>query len=150
MSSFKDRDFTFDIKGAEELEKALQQLPYKFRKSIAKKAIRAGANVLLQKAREYVPVGPTGNLKKSLGLVARSRAQGDAVISVATRITKGFKGYHAHLLEFGTVKMPAQPFLRPALDSSSPAVIKRVGEVILENIQKGALGNFGKRKKVKK
>lgn len=36
------------------------------------------------------------------------------------------KGYIAHFLEFGTIKQPAQPFMRPAFDSVIPAMEQNI------------------------
>lgn len=55
----------------------------------------------------------TGNLRKSIKAKKSKFPDGGAIV-VAT-------APHAHLLEFGTSKMPKKAFLRPALDKNIAA-----------------------------
>ena len=44
---------------------------------------------------------------------------------------------HAHLLEYGTVKMPAQPFYRPAVDRKKSEAIDYIASEISKIFTKG-------------
>jgi HK97 gp10 family phage protein len=124
------------ITGGKELEKSLKKLGFDLEKKVAKQAVRAGANVILKEARLRVPVGRTGVLKKSLRVVQRSRRLGDAVLSVVTRAgkkwtAKGMNAWYAPKVEFGGEKnRPAQPFMRPALDSKAKEAINAMKDKI--------------------
>lgn len=45
--------------------------------------------------------------------------------------------HRAFFLEYGTVKMSARPFLRPALDANAQKVIAAVGQELLNGIKRG-------------
>jgi HK97 gp10 family phage protein len=116
----------FTIK--DDLSKRLRELGPKIARKHGRKAVRAGAKPVLDEARRRVAVD-TGALKKSLRIVSakpRGSTVGAQVRSLAP---------HAHLVEFGTVKMAAQPFLRPALDARAQEALDRMGAVIADAIE---------------
>lgn len=49
---------------------------------------------------------------------------------------RGAGGRHGHLLEFGTSKMSAQPFMRPAWDRDHKGMLDRLGKDLWGEIQK--------------
>ncbi len=69
-----------------------------------------------------------GTLSKSIRVV---RLKGDPKLDVriyaGARKSDRLTAYYAHMVEFGTVKMRARPFLRPALNMSK-GQIKRIME----------------------
>lgn len=69
----------------------------------------------------------TGRLERSTRN-KRSKYRGTTFASVFAAIDRGkAKGApHAHLLEFGTSKMPAKPFFRPAVDETQAEVAQVV------------------------
>lgn len=91
---------------------------------IEKKAMdrleKAGETVAT-KARQFVPVD-TGRLKNSIRVV---RLKGDPKQNIRVYAGNRLKGgpFYAHMVEFGTVKMKAKPFLRPALNSAKAAIM---------------------------
>jgi len=134
----------FKIEGAKELNKALGSFTKDIEQKIAKQAVRAGANVIAKEARLLAPMGVTGTLKRSIKVVARSKRTGDAVASVVTRSGKKYtfrnmNAWYAGMVEFGTSKNPARPFLRPALDSKGPEAIKAISNKIVARIKKMAV-----------
>ncbi len=134
----------FKIEGAKELNKALGSFTKDIEQKIAKQAVRAGANVIAKEARLLAPMGLTGTLKRSIKVVARSKRTGDAVASVVTRSGKKYtlrnmNAWYAGMVEFGTSKNPARPFLRPALDSKGPEAIKAISNKIVARIKKMAV-----------
>lgn len=60
----------------------------------------------------YVATAQKSSYKKRPHHKREVRPRGDGVAAA------GFSAPHAHLVEFGTVKMAAQPFFRPAFDES--------------------------------
>lgn len=60
----------------------------------------------------YVATAKKSNYQKRLHHKREVRPKGEGVAVAA------FSAPHAHLVEFGTVKMAAQPYFRPAFDES--------------------------------
>lgn len=144
------------ISGLKELDAALQDLPAKIEKNVLRGAMRAGAKVMLDAARQQVPV-KTGALRDSLTLKSgyqRGRVTG-------TVRAGNSKAYYAHMVELGTARhfikpktarslfiaglfrdvvdhpgARARPFMRPAFDSSSAAAIEAMAEYLRERIPK--------------
>ena len=82
------------------------------------------AKVIAEDARSRAPRGPTGNLKRSL--IARLlEKRGDnprvAVAAVDRKIAP-----HGHLIEWGTSKMAARPYFRPAVDAHKEGIAKDI------------------------
>jgi len=90
-------------------------------------ALKEVAKFLRKEVKRRVPVGE-GTLKrnvgtwvKTLGKRMKGQSKGTPILQVGvydrTRARrKGYRyAFHAHLIEFGTVKMAAQPFLRPSV-----------------------------------
>lgn len=112
----------------------LNKLPTEFQQKVVVGATRAGATVIAKEAKRLAPVD-TGLLKMSIG-VAKAKKKDTPehhakfyVVPKSTfkktikakvggenaKLKVKTKAYHAHFLEFGTSKMAAQPFLRPAV-----------------------------------
>jgi len=68
-------------------------------------------------AKALCPVGETGNLKKSISTTVKRRKSGTVTAHVFT------KTFYGGFVEFGTVKNPAQPFLRPAVEKNKDAIL---------------------------
>lgn len=82
-----------------------------------------------QRVAKYYP----GNLRKAFRVLDLKRTQ-DVIVGakLARSGTKGtfglsrFDAYYLHWVEYGTVNMPAKPFVRPAIIQASPRVIARM------------------------
>lgn len=111
------------------------------------KALKMTAKVIRPIIREKVPVR-LGTLKKNVGSWVRKMKRdadglkaGDVVLQVglynsARAKKKGIKyAYHAHLVEFGTKNMPAQPYLRPAVMDNIELIREKQAE-FLKKIEK--------------
>ena len=90
-------------------------------------ALRAAALIPQNAAKESVPV-LTGTLKRTMH---QEDVQGQLAVTVGTDVP------YAEHVEFGTSKMPARPYLRPALDENKGAMVKEFGEA-LEDIVEAA------------
>lgn len=109
-------EFEFEIPGVDGLVKALNLLPTDIKKRVTRNAVAAGARVIRDAARQLAPYDPGRTKGTHLrdGIIATRKPGTNDIFIIGTR-TKGKKKVpHAHLLEFGTVKMSAKPFLRPA------------------------------------
>lgn len=139
----------FTLTGFEEVRRKLAITPIKLRTKGARRALSAAANIVTKAARqnaERVDDPETGRrIRDNIGKRSRSaysRRTGDAMVSAGVltekgRIPKGNpdtgrKGNtpHWHLIELGTEKARAQPFLRPALaDNIGPVTDKFAAEL---------------------
>lgn len=143
MADFKN------VQGFKELAAALKQLP----KNVARKHLRGatakGATVIRKKARELAPVD-TGEMRKDI-LVKRERSEGDHVAKYSVFVRSGKKSrlagakrdmhkdsFYWKFLEFGTAKMAARPFMRPAYEAEKEAAVDAIGAELDKRIQKEA------------
>lgn len=148
------------FEGMEEVMKSLKQLPKNLQNRVLVDATKEmGAEIALQ-AREYVPVNE-GALRDSIGLTRRKmRTKGLITFSVSpktdvlirglkaqdvekvTRVSKktGFKyttwDNYGGWVEFGTSKMPAHPYLRPAYELKGENSINVFTEYVAQRIDK--------------
>ena len=108
----------FKVEGAEELEKAMKVLPIAVARYVTGFGCAAGCRVIAKNLRRTVPV-KTGALKKSIKVVrindyikGKKIPQGAAIVRMG-----GVGARHAHLIEWGTVKQPAQNVVRKAMET---------------------------------
>lgn len=117
------------------LLKALKQFPINIQKNVMVGAVRAGANIIRDEARRKVPKR-SGNLAKSIISMQRKAEQGQVKFSVTPSKGGNNDGWYAHFVEFGTVKMSAKPFLRPAFEQSNNESLEASKKYIAERIPK--------------
>lgn len=98
------------------LMQVLKTLPQNIQKNVMVGAIRASANVIRDGARHMVPKD-SRNLEKSIVSIQRKALNGEIIFSVTPSKGDKYDGWYAHMVEFGTVKQAAQPFLRPAFEN---------------------------------
>jgi HK97 gp10 family phage protein len=122
-------DMRITLHGMEELQAALNQLPKSLSKAVLRRALTKAGQPVLHAARAGVPIGE-GDLLRSLDIrpmltkrqrrLRRKAGRGGAAdVFIGPTFPMG---RHGHLVEFGTVKMGARPFLRPAWDSNKSTV----------------------------
>ena len=123
------------VTGGAETARALRELgPASAATKVLRQALGAGASEVLAAARENVPVD-TGALKRSLGIGYKASGQYQAHVVVGHR---GPRARISHLLEFGTRKMAAQPYMRPARDASSDHALRAFASAIWPQIVREA------------
>jgi HK97 gp10 family phage protein len=152
--------FDITLLGDKELMSVLTNLPYKVQHKVLKRVVNDAANPMVKEIRANTPVGPTGNLKKSIGKKA-GRSKKSAVVFVGPRIggksDASMKGYVANILEHskGRVRkpkgkllstpwgprrfvrgFPARPFVRPAMKRSIKTVENNMFTSLRKIIQK--------------
>jgi HK97 gp10 family phage protein len=98
----------------------LPELPAATRRRISQ-VVRKVASDVEARAKQIVPVD-TGATKNSI------RAQ--TVNELTSEVVVGT--HYAAYLEFGTHKMPARPYLRPAVEAVRPAFEAAIGQAIEE------------------
>ncbi|WP_345969639.1 HK97-gp10 family putative phage morphogenesis protein [Sulfurimonas sp. HSL1-6] len=125
-----------EARGLKELSRALKQFPPNVQKNIMVGAVRAGASLLAKEEKKNLkPHDDTAQTRKSVGIVRRKSDNKNIVkFSVGPRKSKG--GWKAHFLEYGTSKMAAIPFARPAFENKGPETIDAVKKYAAKRIPK--------------
>lgn len=128
------------ITGAKEIDAVLRGMPLLLADRVLAQAHTDAAFPLVSKAHLLAPVGKTGNLADSIGVVRAGISRGGNVgqVSVGPRRGGAYRGYHGHLIEYGKTnrdgtKTQAKPFMAPAYESTK------------NEVEKGIADNIGKR-----
>lgn len=151
------------IFGLEQLKKALNQLPVEIQQKALRSAVSASAKVVVDAAIAKAPAGDTGNLKKAIYRYRSRSGSGTGRETYLVGVRKGKKAYantarnrrlnrvgkkytvegeayYWRYLEFGTVKMQAKPFMRPAFEGSKSRILdvmkERLGKAIQDQAKK--------------
>lgn len=118
----------FRIEGLDGVLRKMRSLSPKLQKKGAVAAVRKGANIVRDDARNRAkqfddPSTPKPIWKEIVSKVngRRGRQEGGVVMQVGIRggaRESGDNVFYWRFLEFGTSKMAARPFMRPALESN--------------------------------
>jgi HK97 gp10 family phage protein len=137
-----------ELEGVAELDAKLRALGKGLSVPILRKAVRAAIKPAQAKASELIPVGTEehrtykgrlvtpGFAKRSLRVVTRASEDGRTVSAALGVRKEAF--YAALFVELGTSKMRAQPFLRPALESTQDQQQGILADKLREEITKVA------------
>ena len=135
------------VQGIKEINDVLNAWPLELQHK-ALQAVHAEAAIpLVNMAHLLAPVGKgenaTGNLAASIGVEKPSvqRAGEVGQVIVGPRRKNGYKGFAAHLVEYGTKQrtrknggstgvMPKHPFMKPAFDSTNTQLFNKVDEIL--------------------
>lgn len=138
---------TVRTEGFEGLEDALIELEQlSGRTTTGKNAVQRGMRKALKaiedRAKDLVPVDE-GDLRDSITTKKQRAKRGsggrylrETGITMLTGPTGRQEGGNAAWQERGTVKQPAQPFMRPAIDAESMGVVTTVIGVLREEVMK--------------
>lgn len=149
---------TIHVDGLRELERKLLDLPDKVNRRVLAKAVSNGAALVRDEMRTLAPLytgpvstghPPPGTLKKAVFMShSRTSHLGYEAFVVGVRhgkqrqhVGKGDKNmdaYYFRFVEFGTVKMPARPFMRPAFDHKKAAALEAIKTGLAEGIAAAA------------
>lgn len=137
-------DFTVKLDGLDEIERKLKLLPQRIGNNAMRRALRKGANVIRDAARnnakriddpatreqiaKNVAVASAGRRreKEAGGVMMRVGVRGGAKPSAPDNGAPGGNTTHWRFQEFGTSKMPAQPFMRPAASNAAGAAMSTI------------------------
>lgn len=148
-------EIKFSITGVDELVKKIKAMPSEVRGKPGRRALGKAANIVTKAARqnaERVDDPETGRrIRDNIGRRFRGRhfrRTGELMISIGV-LTKrgriptgnpdeGAKGNtpHWHLVELGTERASAQPFLRPALQENINPVINKFADELGKELDK--------------
>lgn len=133
-----------EVQGLAELMKAMQELPKELHKGPLRSAVGAGAKVVQDAAKGLAP-RDEGTLQKAI-YRTRSRSESSAVQETAivgVRFGRRYRrrgqdAWYWRFIEFGTVKMAARPFLRPAFETTKAEQLKVLQERLKKAIERAA------------
>lgn len=119
---------TGKLTGAKAIKATLAAMPDVVRSAFGD-AIRTTASEVVRDAMSRVPVD-TGTLKNHIGFsFSPTYARAKVGIQPGTVVVDGRPhraSHYAHMVEFGTIKMPARPFLGPAFRGQQSALDDRM------------------------
>ena len=148
---------TVHIEGLDTIFQKLIEMPDNERRKILRRAANAGAIVFRDEARQRAPKyekeikekdhPPAGTLKRSIvtKYIAKDSDRFNATYYVTVRRGKkyqkqGIRGdksqdaFYAQFVEYGTQKMAARPFMRPAFEAKKKQAAELVTEKIIEGV----------------
>jgi HK97 gp10 family phage protein len=128
------------VTGVADLDRALRALPAKIGNKVVRQALRKGAKTFAAAARAKAPK-ETGKLESAIKVRAGRRSRTGIAVAVVVG-AESFDGPGEYLYpvasEFGTSKMKAQPYLRPAFDALKSAVEAQVIADIRAGVEREA------------
>lgn len=144
------------VDGLQELGKRLAKLKTDVAVKAAKSATGAGAQIVKKSAVRHVTSNEsanssavdTGSLRDAIIVKQVPKRQttltSEHIVTVRGRGKKSKKtgikqkdAPHAHFVEFGTMDMPAEPFLRPAYEDSKEKAVQAIKDRLERMIIKG-------------
>lgn len=119
---------SFTVEGIDELISKFEKLG-KNVDSVTNEALKAGGKVIIDEAKSVLSSNGsvlTGKLRDGLSVSGIKGGKGGKYVEAG--ITKGDNSpiYYGKFVEWGTVKMPAKPFLAPAFESTKEEVEEQI------------------------
>ena len=121
-----------EVDGIEEvaaLAAVLEALPGTLDRLATEEGLLEAAEVIRDEAKANAPEGKTGNLRRSIRARRGTRRYKPSVLVMAT-------APHAHLVELGTVKSAARPFMEPAAINTKSAQLRAFAKGVRKNFNK--------------
>lgn len=125
----------------------------KILRSASKPVVEAAKHELAQIMEKGFSEGrfPTGNLYNSIGHIT-GRSTEYPNIQVGARVKRGFKGYHAHWIQFGTRirrsrhgvrgRVPENRFMDRAFDRAEAQITANISKSVAKEVEKIAKQNL--------
>lgn len=135
------------IAGFEQFTQQLRELPMRVAKNTLRGAVNAGATVIRQEAQRRAPVR-SGILQKAIyqkqiaelsNAVQQMFFVGWRRGQKAQQVKRGGKvlnldAYYGYFVEFGTSKIGAEPFMRPAFEIKKDEAVEAIRAYLAERI----------------
>ena len=133
-----------DIKldGFAELDKALGKLSNSLERGVLRRVARKALEPMLDQAQQLAPVDD-GDLRDSIvmassSLTKRAKQQERKEPTRGVKVFVGTASRNGVPREFGTVRSAAQPFMRPAWDSTKGKALQTVKDELAGEIERTA------------
>lgn len=143
-----------NIAGLKELQEALKELPDRIARNVLRGSVNAGATVIKKEAATRAPVStgpvsqghpPPGTLKRAVYQKQIKELSNNVKQTFFVGVRQGKKyqkqgkkgnlsqdAFYWRFVEFGTAKMAAKPFLRPAFEAKKEEAVSAI-KAYLEN-----------------
>jgi HK97 gp10 family phage protein len=136
-----------EVKGLEEIQHALESVPRAIARGLLRKAMARAANIWREEMARMAPrlvtvklarnpkqVRLPGDLARHIGIkvLVNSDLEGSVQVGPSKRV------FWSKFLEFGTYKMSAHPFIRPAFESMKSKVLDKFveeGKAIISSLR---------------
>ncbi len=115
------------------LKAAFDRQGYAMRRVLLTKSVKAGAEIIRQRAEELAP-RDTGQLAESE--LVRVIGADSSAAEVVAKIGPDRKCFYGMFQEFGTAFMVAHPFLNPALEQSQDEALKVSAEIVGKGLER--------------
>jgi len=144
-----------ELQGLREISLKLKRLPKNIRNRHVGKALRAGAKIVRDDARRAAPEAPVkiggkypvipGIVKKNIVVRTstgrRAGANADVKVRIGVNVdrtgrTTGTDAFYWRFHEFGTAKLAARPFLRPAFEGNKAPILAAITRQMKTAIKK--------------
>lgn len=138
------------ITGMPELLRRLRSMPEAIQTKVARGAVATAAAVIKNEAilrapyysgpvgKNHPPPGTLRNAIYQMRITAESTPTLETWLVSARKgnkaAEKGMDAYYASWVEYGTVKMSARPFMRPAFESKKEAAVEAMRGYIAEKL----------------
>ena len=125
--------------GMSELRDKVRRLPAAAQGPVLLSALKAGAQPMSdEKAARCRRKAPLPAMADALGVVKVESTQHSAKVAITNR--RGFNSHWYHVLfwEWGTSRMPGEPFMRPVWDSRAATVMGDILKALWEKCVKAA------------
>lgn len=143
---------TVRVEGLRELGERMRRLSSEVALKVSARATNKAAQLIKKQAKTNIQTSPSvdqGDLLRSVIVKKIPKSQtnltSEHIVTVRGRgkkVKEGAKAQatapHAHLVEFGTVHMPAEPFLRPAFQQEKGFAFGVIKSTLEEGIEKAA------------
>lgn len=138
-------DFELDLRGDRSAIRRLREFPPKLRKKGLRRAARVAMKIVLDDARATARTFDDPNTPQTIWklIIIREARIRESGVRMRVGIAGGARSQRAkdfpwywRLLEFGTERMPARKFLRPALENNAQAVADRFAGELEREIDK--------------
>jgi HK97 gp10 family phage protein len=131
---------TFRVEGLKECEEALKALPFATSKNVLRRALKVAAEPVASDAQQRV-AKLTGQLGRSITVGTKLGSKRQRKEASKTR--EGVEVYvgagplpHAHIVEFGSSRQAADPFLRPAVDANGKQIMETFRDELRAEVSK--------------
>lgn len=130
-----------DFNGEEAAQKAVEELADRLEAGDHVEAAKKGAEVIREEAAARVPMSAGApsrggkHLKDAIAKVVRKDGEDRVVVAVGPESDQ----FHGIFVELGTEHMPADPYLRPAVDDKGPQAIKVVADELEADVEEATI-----------
>jgi HK97 gp10 family phage protein len=108
----------------DDLNAALARLQVSLSGEALQRCTEAAAAPILREAERLAPVGATRAVEDGLEAVSTHTATSATTAVQVAGSGPGGEAHEAVFLEYGTSRMPAEPFMRPAFESAKDEAVR--------------------------